>query len=168
MTMRSDADQSRPTAGGRWIPWLFVGLFLVVLAANGTMIGVALSTFNGLETTNAYEKGLAYNASLAAAAEQEQLGWTVSLQSRSVGARKVELAVDLADRLGQPIRSAEVRAELDRPLQQGHEQTILLAEQVPGRYQADLDLPLAGQWTVRLIAEARDHRYQLAERIQVK
>ena len=50
----------------RWIPWLFVGLFALVLVVNGSMIFVAFSTFPGLETTNAYQRGLAYNRQLDA------------------------------------------------------------------------------------------------------
>ncbi|NJO36865.1 MAG: hypothetical protein HC871_03600, partial [Rhizobiales bacterium] len=100
------ADRRRPRpAGGRtgsWIPWIFVGLFLVVLAANCTMITIAVSTFNGLKTPRAYEKGLAYNDTLRAAAEQRDLGWQASLDVSSTSTGRVTLALDLADRMGAP------------------------------------------------------------------
>lgn len=171
MTIRADSDAKstrQRVAAGCWIPWVFVGLFLVVLAVNGTMIGIAISTFNGLKTTNAYEKGLAYNDRLAAAAEQEELGWHASWHMQNLADGKVRITLDLVDRLDQPIRSANVRARLDRPLQAGHERSLPFEELAPGRYAAAITLPLTGQWDVRLVAEARDHRYQLAKRIQVR
>jgi nitrogen fixation protein FixH len=167
MTAMPSSDRIRPAASGRWIPWLFAGLFLVVLAVNGTMIAIAVSTFNGLETTQAYEKGLAYNDNLAAAAEQQDLGWQASLDVSSGSAGRVTLTFDLADRLGAAITGADVHADLDRPLQAGHEQTATLDEVGVGRYAATVELPLMGQWDVQLIAAARGHRHQLAKRIHV-
>ncbi len=55
-------DGSRP--GDRYIPWLFVAFFAVVLAANGALIAIALGSFTGLTTEHAYDKGLAYNRTL--------------------------------------------------------------------------------------------------------
>lgn len=165
------AESSKPPAqGGRfghWIPWLFVGLFLLVLAVNGTMIVIAVSTFTGLETTNAYEKGLAYNKNLAAAAEQERLGWQAELETVQQGGRQVTLALTLIDRLGSPVTRAAVEALLLRPVQEGHDLTVQLKEQGQGRYQARVDLPLPGQWDVQLTATARESTYRLAERIHV-
>jgi nitrogen fixation protein FixH len=61
ITSLNDSRARSPQAGdrfGRWIPWSFVGLFFLVLAVNGTMIAIAVSSFTGLETTNAYQRGL--------------------------------------------------------------------------------------------------------------
>lgn len=165
-----DDPTKSPRTGGRfghWIPWVFFGLFLIVLAANGTMISIAVSTFNGLETTNSYEKGLAYNDRLAAAAEQERLGWQATFHNASTNPGEVTLTFDLKDRMGAPITTADVRARLDRPLQEGFDRMIKLEEIGQGRYAATVDLPLEGQWNVRLTVVARDHRYQLAERIHL-
>ncbi|MDH3664086.1 MAG: FixH family protein [Alphaproteobacteria bacterium] len=164
-------ERNKPTPTGRrrghWIPWVFVGLFLLVLAVNGTMITIAISTFNGLETTNAYEKGLAYNDRLAAAAEQERLGWETSLNAVPNENGQVTLTFVLADRLGAPIAAADVRARIDRPLQAGRDQVVVLEATDDGRYAATVDLPLKGQWNVQLTAEARGERYQLAKRIHI-
>ena len=168
-TTMAERNKSRPTGNlpGHWIPWVFVGLFLLVLAVNGTMITIAVSTFNGLETTNAYEKGLAYNDRLAAAAEQEQLGWKASLDTAPNEQGQVTLTFDLSDRLGAPITAADVHAHVDRPLQAGHDQTGQLEETADGRYEVTLDLPFKGQWDVRITADARGERYRLTERIHI-
>ena len=73
--------QDQPDTGtgwwqsGRWIPWAFVGGFGVVIAANVALILFSLGSWTGLETTDAYRKGLAYNDVLAAAEAQAARGW---------------------------------------------------------------------------------------------
>jgi len=162
-------DKSTPAGArpGAWIPWVFVGLFLVVLAANGTMITVAISSFTGMETTSAYKKGIDYNERLGAAAQQEALGWQASLDARPEGAGDVVITFALRDKADAPIVAADVQARLDRPLQQGLDQIVTFDELGGGRYIATVDLPLRGQWEVAVTADARGQRYQLSERIQV-
>ena len=48
----------------RWIPWAFVAFFGVVLAANAAMVVIALASWPGLETQQAYQRGLAYDDAL--------------------------------------------------------------------------------------------------------
>ena len=55
----------RRTGRDTWIPWAFVGFFLVVFAVNGAMMTIAFKTWTGLDTENAYQEGLAYNDRLA-------------------------------------------------------------------------------------------------------
>ena len=52
--------------------------FVVVVAVNAVMLTLALGTFNGLSTDGAYDRGLAYNQTLAAEAAQQarDLGMT--------------------------------------------------------------------------------------------
>lgn len=171
-------DRSKENVrSGRWIPWVFVGLFGLVLVANGTMITIAVSTFTGLETTNAYQKGLAYNEALAAKEEQAELGWQTTLDNEPVAGSKgagsqgagteQTLAFTLTDRVGNPITTARVEAIVVRPIQEGHDQTIAFESTGQGRYRASVDLPLPGQWDVHLSAEAYGKTYRLAKRIHI-
>lgn len=153
---------------GHWIPWVFVGLFGLVLVANGTLIYIAVSTFTGLETSDAYQKGIDYNDRLAVVERQEQLGWKASVEATIEAQKQVTLTLTLSDRLESPITSADVKAEFVRPVQAGHDLTVPLEDQGDGRYAAVVDLPLAGQWDVRLTAKARDNIYRLVERIHVE
>ena len=50
---------ARPRQPGWWYPWIFVGGMLVVIAVNGVLITMAVSTFSGIETEEHYRKGLA-------------------------------------------------------------------------------------------------------------
>ncbi|MGI9504727.1 MAG: FixH family protein [Geminicoccaceae bacterium] len=167
MTAVSNPDRKRPHAFGHWIPWVFVGLFGVVLIANGTMIAVAISTFTGMETVSAYKKGLSYNKRLAAADAQEKLGWQGALDTEAGDAGQMIILFDLNDKQGMPVAAADVQARIDRPLQDGLDQAVTFDEIKSGRYEATVDLPLNGQWEIQVDAVARGNRYQLTERIQV-
>ena len=49
----------------RYIPWLFVAGFAVVIAVNATMIWFAVGSFSGLYTPVPRDRGLHYNAIIA-------------------------------------------------------------------------------------------------------
>ena len=49
----------RARADGWWYPWIFVFGMLVVIAVNIVLITSAIDTFPGLDTEDAYQKGLA-------------------------------------------------------------------------------------------------------------
>ncbi|QLH39782.1 MAG: FixH family protein [Defluviicoccus sp.] len=70
--------QRRPQ--GWWYPWTFVVGMLVVVAVNVVLITYAIGTFPGLDTEDAYRKGITYNQTLAAAHEQEARGWQADIQ----------------------------------------------------------------------------------------
>jgi nitrogen fixation protein FixH len=171
-TMPTGREPTTTPAGARpgsWIPWVFVGLFGIVLIANGTMITVAISTFTGMETTSPYKKGVDYNKRLAAAAAQEALGWQGALDAEKMDdAGQMAIAFDLKDKDGAPIVAADVTARIDRPLQDGLQQVIALKEHGGGRYGVEVVLPLKGQWEIQVDAHARGKRYQITERIQVR
>ncbi|MEM7021899.1 MAG: FixH family protein [Pseudomonadota bacterium] len=149
----------------RWIPWLFAGLFMIVLAVNGSMIFVAFTTFPGLETTNAYQRGLAYNQQIAAVDEQEALGWTVGFDVTQEEGRRVALRLDLEDRFGNFVRNAVVQGRFMRPTHEGVDRTVTLDYQTGGRYEARVDLPLDGQWDLHLAVDAAGQTYLISERV---
>jgi nitrogen fixation protein FixH len=151
--------------GDRWIPWSFVAFFALVLVANGSMIVAAFSTWPGLETTSAYQRGLAYNRMLAAATEQVELGWKVGFDISQDGARSGVIQVDLEDRFGNLIQDADVHARFVRPTHQGADRAVDLIHQTGGRYRAAIELPLDGQWDIHLTATSRGRIWRLSERI---
>lgn len=144
----------------RWIPWAFVGGFAVVFAANAIMVTFAMSSWTGLETQDAYRKGLAYNRTLDAERRESALGW------RGVAAMEAErLAVTLTDRRGEPVTAATVRAVFVRPTAEGHDFSVDLAEQGGGRYAAAVDVPLAGLWDIRTVARRGADSFQFNQRV---
>jgi nitrogen fixation protein FixH len=163
-TMERTAEPLR----SRWIPWAFVSFFVVVFAVNGAMVWFALSSWTGLEADNSYERGLIYNRAIEAEKEQAALGWHVGFSFAQTGPRRGTLELDLNGRDGAGLRGAKVDALLVRPTREGFDFDLALAESVPGRYLADVELPLPGQWEVRLAARAKGEVYRLSPRIYVQ
>lgn len=155
-----------PTASrDRWIPWLFVGFFGIVLAVNGVLAYVATSTFTGLQTEGHYRKGLAYNRVIEADRRQAALGWKVAVAFGATGEQSGRLTVRVADDAGAPLEGATVTARLVRPIQAGYDMDITLAPAGAGTYEAALELPLRGQWDIQTLIEHRSGAYRTAERI---
>lgn len=148
MTRAADFDPRR----GRWIPYVFVGLMLLVVAVNGGLVLAALSTFAGTTTTGAYDRGRAYNAVLAEAERQAALGWAARVTL--AGGR---LDVVVTDRQGAPVPGA-LQGIMLRPLQ-GLTMPLELVEQAPGRWSALARHLAAGQWEARLTLTGPDGRH---------
>jgi nitrogen fixation protein FixH len=157
---------------GWWYPYIFVGVFGVVLAVNLVFMYSAVSTFTGIETQEAYDKGLAYNQVIAKAKAQEKLGWTVDatlLPASTTDAKSHEsnVVVSFADKAGRPVSGLSVKAEFVRPTKAGFDTQTELMEQGGGRYVSTVKLPLAGQWELHVTARKGDIDYQLGQRVLV-
>ena len=159
----SERNQERRSS---WIPWTFVGLFGVVLIANGALLYFALQSWTGIETDQAYQKGLAYNEQIEQAEAQERLGWSADLSVEPNGPLRAQIALRLTDSAGAPLERAEVRATFVRPTQEGHDIDLELPWRGDGHYAAEAELPLAGQWDLRVDVNHRRGSYRLEERIQ--
>jgi len=154
---------------GRHVLLAFLGFFAVVFAVNGVFVYFATSSWTGLETENAYIRGLAYNRVLDAAEAQRALGWDVRLDVTGEGPRTAKVTAAFADAGGVPLDGLSVAAEFRRPATQGHDQAVTLNLVAPGEYGTTLDLPLAGNWDVRLVARQDEaERYVVKQRIWVE
>lgn len=162
---------SRAVAPGdrrsRWIPWAFVAFFGVVLAVDATMIVVGFATWPGLDTTDAYQRGLAYDRAIEAGEAQAALGWGVELDVVPRQGRRAMIELALRDRHGSMVQDALVHARLVRPTHEGHDLEVELPHGQAGRYRAEVELPLPGQWDLRLLIQHRGGRYQLVERVHI-
>ena len=149
--MTTASQQSARKSG--WIPWVFVGIFAVFLVANGIMVYFASVTWTGVETENAYERGLDYNRTLAAVRDQEALGWQVAVDVRPVGQQEAQVEVALSDRNGRAVAARRVRARLNRPTHTGYDTEADLRDLGAGHYSGTIALPLPGQWDLEVLVE---------------
>jgi nitrogen fixation protein FixH len=156
------------TRDGRWIPLLFVAFFLVVFAANGAMVAVAVSTWTGVTTDTHYRDGVEYNDRLEAAADQAKLGWTVEVASEDAGPRRVDFSVGVTGPDGEALSPDDVSVVFWRPTHQGFDRTETLHPTGEGRYGAEIALPIAGIWDARITLHRGGHRYQTTKRIFVE
>lgn len=154
---------------GWWYPYIFVGAFLVVIGVNGSLAYFATTTFTGLETDGAYDKGLAYNQNLALARAQAELGWTVdtTVEPAAAPAPRAEVTIAYRDRDGRPVDGLDVRARMVRPTASGHDHDVALPAKGAGIYGAVLDLPLTGVWDMDVAALGKDVAYQHTKRFVI-
>ncbi|QQG35778.1 MAG: FixH family protein [Micavibrio aeruginosavorus] len=144
----------------KYIPWLVVAFFAVFMTVDAFMVTLAIKTNTGVITERAYEKGLEYNATLEAAAAQEQWNWSSRIE---YGKERVTFI--LLNELNQPIKEAHVSAEIIRLIQSGDDFNVPLTETPDGHYTAPLSLPLPGEWKIRIYAKVKDRTYQATKMI---
>ena len=161
----SDHVESKPI--DRWLPWLIVPFFLVVFIANGIMVYVGATTWTGLETKQYYLKGLDYNETLQAEERQKALGWTGALSVAGKSENGVRLDFSLQDHGHRALAGAKVSARFVRPTSEGHDMEVAMKDYGKGHYVADVQLPLRGQWDVRVVAKHPAGDFRLTRRIVV-
>ncbi|TCH98268.1 nitrogen fixation protein fixH [Roseococcus sp. SYP-B2431] len=145
---------------GRWIPWVFVGGFGVVVAVNAVLITAAVTTFTGTTTGGAYDRGRTYGDVLAEAERQRALGWQGAV-SRQGGA--VVLALRQAD--GSPLPAdATVAGRLQRPLER-RALPLHFLPAAPGGWRAAVEIPAPGAWEAVLTVTRGADRFELRERL---
>lgn len=152
----------------RWIPWAFVGGFAVVLAANGIMVFYALDSWTGVDRANAYKAGLAFNETIEAARQQEALGWDVDMSVTQPADGRATVLVSMTDDDGTPMNRADVRARFFRPTHGGADFETALGWIGDGRYEAQVELPLRGQWDVHVVAESRGEQWRQSKRVDLR
>lgn len=164
------ADRRDAPRRSLWIPWLFVAFFGIVVAANATMITVAVTSFTGIgaENQHSYQQGLAYNDTLAAVRAQKALGWQGALAVEGLGERQAVLDLSLRDAEGHPIDRAAVAVQLRRPTEAAADFSAELPFVRTGHYRATLAFPLPGIWDVFIDAEAAGGSYRLTQRVFVR
>jgi len=149
----------------RYIPWVFVAGFAIVVAVNATMITFAVSSFSGLYTPKPRERGLHYNDVVAEQKSRDALGWRIDAIWRTETGR---LEVAVFDATGQPLGGARVFAELVRPVEKRPPVGLTLASIENGRFAGPVDLPMRGNWDLDIVVERGGDRYAQTRRMFLK
>lgn len=151
---------------GKHVLTLLIAFFGITAAVNAVFIYFALSTHNGLERPDAYENGLRYNRTLAAARAQAELGWSHALAISPEG--KVVLTVKDAE--GLPVKRLEFTGVLGRPSSSRFDIALDFVETSPGVYASHAALPDSGAWVASVVSSRKgrngtDETYALKERL---
>ena len=155
----SASIRSFDPARGRWIPWVFAGMMLVVVAVNGVLIYSAVHSFTGTTTGKAYDRGRAYNHIIAEAERQAALGWTPQL-----GLVDSLLRVSVVDRDGAAV-PGRLEGLLHRPLD-GRAVPLAFTAVAAGIWSAEAATPAAGQWEARLtLTDAAGRHLDIRQRV---
>lgn len=153
--------------GGKAYLWALAAFFAIVLAVNSTMAWLAIGSFPGLVSDQAYDQGRTYNRNLSAAAAQARLGWNSRVEVTPRRDHLMTISIWLTDRAGSPVRGAAPSARLERPVDAVADIVLALAEPTPGHFTADLPRPAAGVWNLHFRAargadlHVVDHRLTL-------
>ena len=152
---------------GSWIPWAFIAFFAVVVAVNGTMIWLALTSWTGLATNRPYDRGLTYNRNLDAAASQAALGWRPAFAAHMAADGGV-VELELADAAGRPVTEAEIVVRFERPTSEGMDFAVTLQATRPGHYRGEFALPRAGQWNLHATVRRGEDLFVHEQRVVLR
>lgn len=153
-------------ANDRWIPLTFCAGLAVVVAVNGTMVAIGLSTWPGVTARDHYRKGLDYNRHLDVLEEERRLGWR-AVSSLERAGDHAALAVEVADASGKPLAEATVTARLLRPTHEGMDRTVALEGLGAGHWGAMVKDLSAGQWDLEIDIRSGGQRYRTRERMHL-
>ena len=149
----------------RYIPWLFVAGFAIVVAVNAIVITFAIGSFSGLYTSKPRERGLRYNAVVAEQHVRDALGWRIDTTWRPESGR---LEVAVFDATGQPLNGALVFAELVRPVEKRPPIGMTLAMVDAGKFAGHVELPVRGNWDIDVVVEHQGSRFAQTRRLFLK
>ncbi len=137
--------------------------FAVVIGVNVTLAVFAQSSWTGLVVKNSYVASQSFNQDAKIAREQQAVRWRFKLDV-STGIA----SVSIHDRTGQPLRGLNVRAIMQRPVNEAHDQRFKMQEMESGAYSMGSPLD-AGAWIADITAEGSDHKpVRFVQRIFVK
>jgi nitrogen fixation protein FixH len=163
-TAMNDFESSGWTLKGWHVLAALLAFFGVMIGANLIFVYFALTTFSGVETSDAYRIGIKYNARLEEARQLEKLGWQGKISWQN---GHLELVLTSED--GKPIRGVRVEGEIGRPSTDRFDQSVTFAEQGSGHYSSDQIQLEPGNWIVAVEAHdplaAGTTRFRLKERL---
>jgi nitrogen fixation protein FixH len=117
-----------------------VAFFGVIISVNVTLAVLANTSWTGLAVENGYVASQHFNAELAEARRQAELGWRPHF-----GYRDNRLELTLENSSGHPLSGFAIEAELERPSTDREDRRVLLRETQVGTYVAEETLN-SGQW----------------------
>ncbi|MEP1209734.1 MAG: FixH family protein [Rhizobiaceae bacterium] len=139
-----------------------VAFFGVIIAVNVTMATFASSSWTGLVVKNSYVASQKFNAELAAAEAQAELGW-----KSQISYDNQRLQFSLFDRQGSSLKPGTVIVSLGRPAFEQKDQQIKLTADASGLYATQIALE-DGSWSLRIDASAEQQQYRRDLRLFVK
>ncbi len=161
----SQSDKAEFRLTGLHVLAMLIAFFGIVAGVNVVMIRYALTTHSGEVTAHPYEKGIAYNAAIREAREQEARGWKVDGQVTRSPAGKAHIEVQARDAAGAMLAGMKVHALLAAPADVKRDHPIELVETAPGVYSGEA-AATAGAWELELTA-SRDAKVMFQSRNRI-
>ncbi len=122
---------------------VLVLFFGTIITVNMVLAFNAGSTWTGLVVKNTYVESQKFNERTELFKQQAALGWQYD-----VAYENGKFSISLRDSFANPINDAVVVVDIGRPVQEGEDQVLQMAE-LDNRYFVDTDLA-PGLWRVRM------------------
>jgi nitrogen fixation protein FixH len=142
-----------------WIPAGFVLFFVALAGLQLWFVLLANRTFTGL-VTDPRPAGLAHGTAPAT-------DWAARLAFTPTGPLAGMLDLTLTDSSGQPLAPERLTATAERTTRFPQLVPVLLRPVGVGRFEARLQLPLAGPWAVRLTLTQQGRTTERVETVEV-
>jgi len=147
--MRQGASDSQFRVTGRLVLVAVLSFFALIIMVNGIFIYYATKTFSGLETENAYLKGLSYNQELGRKDLQTELDWTAVLGHQwALQEKTLTVSVKLTGADGRPVTALALDGLLRHPGDTDRDRPFQFRETGIGSYTARIEGVDVGQWDV--------------------
>ncbi len=144
------------TTGFRLNGWhvlsILVGVFGIVMAVNFYMVHVALTTMSGIDTRNAYQRGLEYGKDVTGAQEQDKLQWVVDITVRPGPGPDRAVTVSALDKDKHPVAGLKAKLSLVNPSDARKDQSVVLSEEGPGIFTGAFKAE-GGRWFLQLMLD---------------
>jgi nitrogen fixation protein FixH len=147
---------------------MLLAFFASVIAVDVVMAVKAYATFPGEVSATPYEDGLHFNRTIAARAEERQLGWRAKVQATVADVGRVQVRITILDRAGAPVRGLTLSGRLERPATEAGRLEPRFTETRPGVYDAVApDTP--GAWDLTLIGtDPSGERFDARQRLVLR
>lgn len=136
-------------------PLLIVGLLCISIGASLFTVFAARSDGGAQIVDDYYQKAVHWDATAAARAASEALGWTTTMEVHPLSQSGLRvLDVTITDSTGAPVSDLRGTVTLYRPHRTGAVATIPLtaAPDAPGRYRQQVPLVDPGLWDIQVTA----------------
>lgn len=137
---------------GKHVLFFFILFFGIIFTVNGYMIYVSQSSWTGLETKDAYRKGLKYNQKLSKSEAQNTRGWTMDLARKKLDDGGFSFTAIPKDKAGEGLSGLKLSVRLKRPTHEGIDRDFALKETGVGVYTGQTSQVPLGKWYLFITA----------------
>lgn len=151
-------------------PWVlaWVGMVLVVFAANLVMVVLAIRTNPGLVVADYYERGQHYEQTLVSKmANPPRWQTRIELPADLVVGEPSPVRVSILDLAGAPVDVEGATFFAYRPSDARQDFQLPMQREAQGHYRADVSFPLVGVWDVLVNLKRGEDDDNLGRRIAV-
>ncbi len=131
---------------GRKVLIILLISFGIVFAVNGYMVYLAMSEFRNVKIQNTYQRGRTFQKSAEEQVQQNQLGWSVRVDSARLGASQKVITMTVLDQDNQPIEGVNINAHVENPVNESGDRPVLMSSSEPGIFQGAIENLHDGQW----------------------